>query len=185
MFGDMGDTHAAPHLGEGGLRSTFSLLTESLRCPCCKARFYFAEHAARVWRTQCPNGVCGEVLVVSRVPSFRFRVERVGAHLLRRGPEPPGFAQFVRDHWFEIGLAASQLFVVIPLLCTSAAIRAALLVVGIAMGTTIVCGVLLAWGASRWSNRRDASVAHRRRGARELGRTPFATVSPVPGWFPE
>lgn len=169
-----------------GPRSTHELAVESLRCPCCRERFFFAKHAGRMWRTECPNVACAQVLVVSREPSFRFRVERVGAHLHRVCPESPGFVHYLVDHWIEAGFALALLLAVVPMLWTSATPgHDALLLLSVALSAALVCTVAFSWGATRWFDRRVRRDEERREAAQGLGRTPFIAVSPTPGWLPE
>ena len=168
----------------GGPRTVFTLSTESLRCSCCQARFYFVEHAGRVWRTECPNAACGEVLVVSRDRAFRRRVEAPGAFLRRVCPESPGFVQYVTEHLWEVGVAVGLVASAIAMVAASDYGLDALLVIGVALPASLVCAVLFSWGATRWFDRRFRYDLRRRDGARELGRTPFVGVSATPGWHP-
>ncbi|MEM6992964.1 MAG: hypothetical protein AAF721_20780 [Myxococcota bacterium] len=170
----------------GGPRGTFELAVDSLRCPCCKERFYFAKHAGRTWRTECPSVACAEVLVVSRAPSFRFRVERVGTHLRRVCPDSPGFVHYATDHWIEIAVAVALLLTVFPMLWMSATpVYDALLVLSVALSAALVCAFAFSLGARRWLHRQVRDDENRREAAQSLGRTPFISVSPTPGWLPE
>ena len=168
----------------GGPRSVFELAVESLRCPCCRERFYFAQHAGKVWRTECPNAACAQVLVVTREPSFRFRVERIGANLERRFPEAPRFLHYVAEHWIEVAFAVALLLALVPMLWASSSFAAeALPMLLVSFSAALACGIAFAWGATHWSRRRGRHDARRRDAARTLGRTPYVVVSATPGWY--
>lgn len=167
----------------GGHRSDFELCAESLRCSCCAEPFFFARHAGRTWRTQCPNATCAEVLLVTRDPTFRFKVETPSAHLRRIEPESPGLAQYAAEHWLEIGLAVAVAATVVPMLWHSATPgHDAILLVGVALTAALVSAVVFSWGAARWFDRRFRREARRRDTAEGLGRTPFVAVSATAGW---